>query len=55
MAKFIKSRNYRQCKSHHQKQISKHQAIPDIISTLMVENHEILNEIDKARETYFYF
>ena len=31
MAKFVKTRNFLQCKSHHQKMLAKFETIPDIL------------------------
>lgn len=35
MGKFIKSRNFRQCKTYHQKLILKYHSIPEIIDSLL--------------------
>lgn len=35
MGKFVKSRNFRQCKSFHQKMVDAHETIPEIMSYLV--------------------
>lgn len=41
MAKIVKTRNFRQCKSHHQKMLNKHKTIPEIISFFLKSNSKI--------------
>lgn len=38
MSKFIKTRNYRQCKLHHQKMLDRYKDIEAIVRDLISEN-----------------
>lgn len=52
MEKFVKSRNFRQCKSHHQKMVNEHSTIPDVISSLLQSCASFENIFEKEREAY---
>lgn len=50
MAKFIKSRNFRQCKSHHQKMITDQGSIARVISHLIASNSQFETILIEERE-----
>ena len=50
MEKFVKSRNFRQCKSHHQKLLNQHSTIPDIIVSLLQNHSGLQTLIERERE-----
>ena len=51
MGKFVSSRNYRQCKSQHQKLVREYNTIPDIISALMKKFPTLKPVLAKQRES----
>ena len=55
MSKFVKSRNYRQCKSYHQKQCIQFPTILDIINNLKETSPAILSSIENEREALVMF
>lgn len=55
MAKFIQTRNYRQCKMYHQKQSSQFENICDLIENLLKNEPVLMNELEKERKAYEMF
>lgn len=49
MARYIKSRNYLQCKLYHQKMLSKHKSIAGIISYLMESYPEFQEAMEREK------
>ncbi len=50
MAEFVQTRNFRQCKSHHQRLLEEHGTIPDIICFLIKSNSKLYGQMEKQVE-----
>ena len=52
MSQFVESRNFRQCKMHHQKLLNKFLDIPQISSNLQKKYPEIGTKLEEIDELY---